>query len=338
MEQVLHKFKPKNNMNTKFLASLSFVLTIYYSSTVSAQVSVKAVSKKNLIMNKVKYKTIKVDGLDIFYREAGDTQKPTILLLHGFPSSSFMYRDLINDLSANYHLIAPDYPGFGISSRPPSNEFEYTFDHLAAVMEDFINIVGLNHFSLYMQDYGGPIGFRIATRHPDWISSLIIQNANAYNEGLGSDFKKIMALEDAGDKTAVENILKFIISLEGIKVQYTAGSKNIFNINPDAYLMDYQFNNREGSEKIQNDLFQNYHTNLKKYPEWQKYLHQYQPPALIVWGKNDVIFTAPGGLAYQKDLKKPEVHLLDGGHFALVEYHTEIAKYIRSFLSSRGIK
>jgi pimeloyl-ACP methyl ester carboxylesterase len=289
-------------------------------------------------VNAVKFKTIKVDGLDLFYREAGDVKKPVILLLHGFPSSSFMYRDVINDLLDNYHLIAPDYPGFGLSSSPAPDQFDYTFDHLASVMEDFINQLGLKHFSLYMQDYGGPIGFRIATKHPEWISALIIQNANAYEDGLGKDFKKIMAKEDAGDWAGVEEILKFIVSFEGIKVQYTEGAKNLSNISPDAYLMDYQFMEKEGRERVQNELFQNYHYNLKKYPEWQEYFRKYQPPALIVWGKNDPIFTAPGGIAYQKDLKSAELHLLDGGHFALVEYHAEIAKYINSFLNSKSIR
>jgi pimeloyl-ACP methyl ester carboxylesterase len=317
-------------MKTKIFTVLWLVLAIHGRPAKAQQSAVQ--------YHKVLYKTIKVDGLDVFYREAGNPLKPTLLLLHGFPSSSFMYRDLINDLAADYHLIAPDYPGFGLSSRPPVSEFDYSFDHLALVMENFISQIHLKHFSLYMQDYGGPIGFRIAAKHPEWISALIIQNANAYGEGLGADFKKIMAMEDAGDKAGVEKILKYIISFEGIKVQYTEGANNLGNIDPDAYLMDHQFIKGEENEAIQNTLFQNYHINLTKYPEWQRYLRLHQPPALIVWGKNDPIFIAPGGLAYQKDLKNAEVHLLNGGHFALVEYHAEIAAYIRSFLNRKGIR
>ncbi|BAU51929.1 alpha/beta fold hydrolase [Mucilaginibacter gotjawali] len=317
-------------MKTKISSVLCFVLVVFG--------FIARAQRSQAGYQKVAYKTIRVDGLDVFYREAGNPDKPALLLLHGFPSSSFMYRDLINDLSANYHLIAPDYPGFGLSSQPPVSAFDYSFDHLAAVMEDFISRINLKHFSLYMQDYGGPIGFRIAAKHPGWISALIIQNANAYQEGLGNGFKKIMAMEDAGDKAGVENILKSIISFEGIKVQYTGGANNPAHIDPDAYLMDYQFIKGEENEPIQNALFQNYHINLTKYPDWQQYLRQHQPPTLVVWGKNDPIFIAPGGLAYQKDLKNAEVHLLNGGHFALVEYHAEIAAYIRSFLREKGIR
>jgi pimeloyl-ACP methyl ester carboxylesterase len=325
-------------MKIRSIVALALLMACYSGILLNAQDRVKSVSGKEASPNTIKYKTIKVDDLNIFYREAGSVLKPTILLLHGFPSTSHMYQDLIRDLSADYHLIAPDYPGFGLSSSPPPGEFNYTFDHLATVMRDFIDQIGLKRFSIYMQDYGGPIGFRLAINHPEMISALIIQNANAYNDGLGEGFKKIMKMEDEGDVAGVEKILKYIISLDGIKVQYTDGAKDSLNINPASYLQDYYFMEREGNERIQNGLFQNYHTNLTRYPEWQTYLRTYQPPALIVWGRNDGIFTAPGALAFRKDLKNPEIHLLDGGHFALVEYHSLIAKYIRSFLNAKGIR
>jgi len=288
--------------------------------------------------NNLKFKTANVDGLTIFYREAGDPGKPTILLLHGFPSTSYMYDALMNDLSDDYHLIAPDYPGFGNSGQPEPGNFTYSFDHLAIVMGDFIETIGLKKFSLYMQDYGGPIGFRIATAHPEKISALILQNANAYTAGLGDGFSNIMKMQQAGDQKGVRNILHQIISLDGIKVQYTQGTANPEHIPPEAYLTDFYYVQRPGNADIQSALFYDYHNNLPQYPNWQHYLKRYQPPALIVWGRNDPIFTTPGANAYLQDLPNAEIHLLNGGHFALVEYHREIAAFITTFLQKKGIK
>jgi len=287
--------------------------------------------------NKLKFKTVKVDGLSIFYREAGDPSEPTILLLHGFPSTSHMYDALMSDLASKYHLIAPDYPGFGSSSQPDPASFSYSFDHLAAIMGDFINSIGLKKFSLYMQDYGGPVGFRIASAYPDKISALIIQNANAYTAGLGDGFRNIMKMEEAGDQKGVGNILRQIVSLDGIKVQYTQGASSPENIAPEVYLTDFYYVQRPGNADIQSALFYDYHNNLAQYLSWHRYFKAHQPPALIVWGKNDPIFTAPGANAYQQDLPKAEIHLLNGGHFALVEYHREIAAYIISFLQKKAI-
>jgi pimeloyl-ACP methyl ester carboxylesterase len=328
MERMLHNNEQKNNLMrmTKIVAALcplvfSFLVTIAMTQPIQPA-----------------YKSIRVAGLEIFYREAGDPSKPVILLLHGFPSSSHMYRDLMNDLSASYHLIAPDYPGFGSSSCPSPEQFTYSFDHLADIMMNFIDTLGLRHYVLYMQDYGGPIGFRIACRHPERVSALVIQNANAYKEGLGAGFKKIMDLEDAGDTASVSKILDNIISFDGIKVQYTDGAMIPAHVNPDAFLLDFCLVSRPGNGHIQNALFQNYHKNLLQYPEWQQYFRNHHPPTLIVWGKNDPIFTAAGALAYRKDLKNAEIHLLDGGHFALVEYDQEIAADIRAFLQALPVK
>jgi pimeloyl-ACP methyl ester carboxylesterase len=292
---------------------------------------------KTEFMN-LKFKTIAVDGLTIFYREAGDPTTPTILLLHGFPSTSHMYNALMTDLAGQYHLIAPDYPGFGNSSQPDTGSFVYSFDHLALVMGDFIETIGLKKFSLYMQDYGGPIGFRIAAANPGKISALIIQNANAYTAGLGEGFSDIMKMQQAGDRKGVANILKQIISYEGIKVQYTRGAANMEDIAPEAYLTDFYYVERPNNADIQSVLFYDYHNNLSLYPKWQAYFKKHQPPALIVWGKNDPIFTAAGANAYLQDVPGAEIHLLNGGHFALVEYHRKIGAYITSFLQKKGIR
>jgi len=224
------------------------------------------------------FKTVRIDELDIFYREAGVEQTSTILFLHGFPSSSHMFRDVMADLSAKYHVIAPDYPGFGQSSCPSPREFEYTFDHVAQVIEAFIDRLGLKKFSLYVQDYGGPIGFRIASNRPELIQTLIIQNANAYAEGLGPEVQKIRLLEQRGDKAGLQAAIDYLLSLEGIKEQYTYGAANPENVSADAYLLDHYFIERSGIKEIQSTLFQNYHTNFAQYERWQSYFRNHQPP------------------------------------------------------------
>lgn len=288
-------------------------------------------------MAQVQFKNINVSGLNIFYREAGPASAPTILLLHGFPSSSHMYQNLINDLSAKYHVIAPDYPGSGYSSRPAPSDFVYTFDNVAALMDKFIDAVQLKHFSIYMQDYGGPIGFRIAVKRSQSVQALIIQNANAYVDGLGEGLQTIRRLHEAGDESAIDNIVKHIISFNGIKEQYIDGTKDTSLINPDEYWNDHFFMKRPGSKLIQATLLKNYVSNFPKYPEWQNYLRTSQPPALIVWGKNDQIFIEPGARAYLRDLKNTELHLLDAGHFALADQHAKIAGFIDAFMKKQGI-
>ncbi|HEY9005006.1 alpha/beta fold hydrolase [Ohtaekwangia sp.] len=282
-------------------------------------------------MATVIYKTITIDGVKIFYREAGETSRPLILLLHGFPSSSHMYRDLINDLADRYHLIAPDYPGFGNSDMPAREAYTYTFDNLSYTIEKFIDALQLKKINLYIQDYGSPVGYRIAVRRPELIQSLIIQNANAYEDGLGP------ALEDgkrfwANRNEETEKAMRWILSLDGTKLQYLDGTENPEKISPDAYHYDQYFLERPGNKEIQLDLLYDYQNNIKLYPVWQKYLRDHQPPALITWGKNDALFTGSGALAYKKDLPNAEVHLLNTGHFALEEYHTEIAAHIDTFL------
>jgi pimeloyl-ACP methyl ester carboxylesterase len=279
----------------------------------------------------VRYQTVKVENLDIFYREAGSPDHPTILLLHGFPTSSQMFRNLIPALANCYHLVAPDYPGFGNSSMPSINEFEYTFDHLTDIIEGFTNKLELKQYSLYLMDYGAPIGFRLATRHPERVQSLIIQNGNAYEEGLGEFWKPLKAYWQ--DRSAEnEEKLRQFLTLEATKWQYTHGTHNPEAISPDNWNLDQSFLDRPGNQEIQLALFYSYGSNPPLYPQWQEYLRTYQPPTLIVWGKNDPIFPIEGAHSYQRDLNNLELHLLNTGHFALEEESKAIASYIRRFM------
>jgi pimeloyl-ACP methyl ester carboxylesterase len=287
-------------------------------------------------MASIRYNSLSIDGVNIFYREAGSRSNPAILLLHGFPSSSHMYRDLINDLADRYYLIAPDYPGFGNSDMPDRDKYTYTFDNLSVTIEKFIDALKLTKFALYMQDYGSPVGYRIAVRRPELIKALIIQNANAYEEGIGP------AIEDgkrfwANRNTETENAMRNILTAEGTKFQYIDGVEDVQRISPDAYRYDQLFLDRPGNKEIQLDLLYDYRNNLTLYPVWQQYLRDHQPPTLITWGKNDAMFTEKGALAYRKDLPKAEVHLLNTGHFALEEFHAEIAVYIDRFLSAASL-
>jgi len=284
----------------------------------------------------VRYRTQAIGSVELFYREAGDPGNPTILLLHGFPSSSHMFRNLIEQLSDEYHLVAPDYPGFGYSDCPDPSVFDYTFDHLAEIMEHFIDALKLQHMSFYMQDYGGPVGFRIIKKRPELVRNLIIQNANVFLEGLGPDVLKMGKMTDAQDFAGLDAAIEFMMSLEGIKSQYVSGTLYTERINPDSYHMDHYFFGQPGKKAIQKILFDNYSSNFPRYPEWQAYLREQQPPMLITWGKNDTIFPGDGALAYQKELPDAEIHLFDGGHFLLEEYGIEVAQLIRSFMQKNA--
>ncbi|WP_394746895.1 alpha/beta fold hydrolase [Spongiimicrobium salis] len=292
---------------------------------------------KQLIQNsemtsKISHKIATVNAIDIFYREAGDPNKPTILLLHGLPSSSHMFRNVMTSLADEYHLIAPDYPGFGFSEAPTIDEFEYSFDHISILMEGFIDQMELTSFYLLMQDYGGPIGMRIATKRPEAIEGLIIQNANAYMEGLGEWSQKIGGFVQSEDFEGLMDYKNYLFSPEGIKAQYTTGAKNPKAIDPVSYLTDSAFMQREGINTVQTALFMDYGNNFPKYPEWQQYLKEKQPPTLILWGENDKFFRKEGALAYRKDLKNASIHLFESGHFMLEEYATEAVALIRNFI------
>ncbi|MFB3061012.1 MAG: alpha/beta fold hydrolase [Candidatus Binatia bacterium] len=281
--------------------------------------------------NPTVHKSVKVDGLDIFYREAGPKDAPTILLLHGFPTSSHMFRNLIPALSGRFHVVAPDYPGFGNSSMPSPDKFNYTFDHLAEVIEKFIAAIGLKKYSLYVMDYGAPVGFRIAAKHPMRVQALIVQNGNAYEEGLLKfwDPFKIYWKErtDANAKP-----LRDFFEIGATKWQYTHGVRNVEAISPDNWTVDQARLDRPGNKEIQLQLFYSYGSNPPLYPQWQAYFRKYQPPTLVVWGKNDFIFPAEGAHPYLRDLKNIEFHLLNTGHFALEEDGDLIAKLIRRFM------
>ena len=280
------------------------------------------------------YRTIAIDGLDIFYREAGSRSNPTILLLHGFPTSSHMFRNLMSALADRFHLIALDYPGYGNSSMPTVDEFDYTFDHLAQIVEKFITAVDLKRYSLYVMDYGAPIGYRIAAKYPERVEALIVQNGNAYEEGLREFWDPIKAYWQERSPENADKLRPFF-TLETTKWQYTNGVRNPEAISPDTWNMDQLFLDRPGNVEIQLALFYSYGTNPPLYPQWQEYFRKYQPPTLIVWGKNDYIFPAEGAYPYKRDLKDVEFHLLDTGHFALEEEGDAIANHIGQFLTSR---
>ena len=280
------------------------------------------------------FRNVSIDGLDIFYREAGSRSNSTILLLHGFPTSSHMFRNLMTALADRFHLVAPDYPGYGNSSMPSVNEFDYTFDHLAEIMEKFIAAIDIKKYSLYVMDYGAPIGYRIAAKYPERVEALIVQNGNAYEEGLREFWVPIKAYWQARSPENADK-LRYLFTLEATKWQYTNGVRNLEAISPDTWNMDQPFLDRLGNDEIQLALFYSYGTNPPLYPEWQEYFRKYQPPTLIVWGKNDYIFPAEGAYPYKHDLKDVEFHLLDTGHFALEEEGDAIASHIAQFLTAR---
>lgn len=278
------------------------------------------------------YQHVVVDGLKLFYREAGKKDSPTIVLLHGFPTSSFMFRNLIPLLAETNHVIAPDYPGFGFSDAPPVSEFEYTFDHLAAVMQNFLlKTLGLKKFSIYVQDYGAPIGYRIAAANPEVIDKIVVQNGNAYLVGIGAAFdpmKPFWATRNAETEAPVRGLL----TLETTKFQYLHGAKDATKISPDTYTFDQLFLDRPGNDDIQLNLLHNYQSNPPQYDGWHDFFRKSQPPMLIVWGRNDPFFTVEGAEAYLKDLPNAELHLLDTGHFALEEELEFIAGKMNKFL------
>jgi pimeloyl-ACP methyl ester carboxylesterase len=266
---------------------------------------------------KVLYKTVVVNGLSIFYREAGDPSNPKLLLLHGFPASSHQYRNLIYALSDRFYIIAPDYPGFGNSDMPSLDRFDYTFDTLSEIIEGFLKKIDFMHFGLYMQDYGGPVGFRIITRHPDWLEWLIIQNSNAYEVGFTNAWDGLRNSLWKNRTPETEKPLYGFLQLDVIKQVYLHGHKNPELISPDNWDVDYRFMERPNARQVQMDLFYDYRTNVILYPKWQKFLREHQPKTLIFWGQKDIFFTPEGGESYLKDISDAEVHRLDSGHFAV---------------------
>ncbi|QNA46808.1 alpha/beta hydrolase [Lacibacter sediminis] len=278
------------------------------------------------------HKTIQLNGVDLFYRESGPADSPVILLLHGFPSSSFMFRNLIPLLNNKYRLIAPDYPGFGHSSVPAAKKFNYSFEQIASVIESFVDILGLRKFSMYIQDYGAPVGLRLVTKRPELLQCLIIQNGNAYEEGLADSWAPLKAIWNDPDHPQKKKAVYDFMKLDGTKLQYTAGVDDPSKISPDTYTFDQYLLERPGVKEIQYQLFYDYRTNVRDYPLFHKMFREYQPPALVVWGEKDIFFTKEGALAYAGDLKNIEFNFYNTGHFALEEYPKDIAEKIDLFL------
>ena len=280
------------------------------------------------------YHSAVVDGVGVFYREAGPPDAPTIVLLHGYPSSSRMFDALIPLLASRYHLIAPDYPGFGQSDAPPPSEYAYTFDHLAETTARLLDALGIHRCVFFLQDYGAPVGYRVMLARPERVRALIVQNANAYAEGLGAKWTGIA--DYWADPAAHPEQVDAFTSLEGARQRHIAGSPNPERYNPDTWTDEYAALSRPGQREIQAALLYDYQTNVAAYPKWQAWLRERQPPSLVVWGRYDPSFIAPGAQAYRRDLPDAEIHLLNAGHFALDEKLDEIAQLMLAFLEKVG--
>jgi pimeloyl-ACP methyl ester carboxylesterase len=282
----------------------------------------------------MRYRSIDIDGLDVFYREAGPNDAPVILLLHGFPSSSRMYETLMPLLATDYRVIAPDYPGFGHSSAPSPDQFEYTFDHLADVMTRLVDKLQVQRYTLVMQDYGGPVGLRVALQRPEAIEALVVQNAVAHDEGLGPlwDTRKAFWKDRAAHEQALRANL---LSLAATKLRHVGHSPDPERYDPDSWTDEFAFLSRPGQIDIQTELFYDYRTNVERYPQWQEYFRKHQPPTLVLWGKTDPSFSVAGAHAYRNDVPNAEVHLLEGGHFVLDEACDEVALLMKRFLDAK---
>jgi len=276
------------------------------------------------------YRTITVDGISIFYREAGSRTAPTILLLHGLPSSSRMFEPLLSRLSDRYHLVAPDYPGFGHSDWPDPTKFGYTFDRYAEIMQQFTEALGIGSYTLYMHDYGGPVGFRMALAHPERAEALIVQDAVAHNEGLGANWKTRRAFW--ADRSANEGALRAnLLSMAATRTRHVGNDPNLDRYDPYLWTDEFAFLNQPGQADIQSDLFYDYRTNVESYPKWQAWMHETQPRLLVIWGKYDLSFDLSEPEAYRRDVPSAEVHVLEAGHFALDTAADEIAALVRGF-------
>jgi len=282
----------------------------------------------------ITYNTRRIEGLSVFYREAGDQANPTLVLLGGFPSSSHMFRTLIPLLEDRFHLIAPDYPGFGYTDLPDPAAFAYTFDHLALIVEMLLADLGATRFGLYMQDYGGPIGDRIVGHHPEWLEWLIVQNANTYEEGFTGAWDALRHALWVERTPDTEAPLEGFLAPEGVKGIYLTGHRDPARISPDAWTVDLAALARPHAHRAQLDLFYDYRTNVALYPQWQAFLRERQPKTLILWGQGDIFFTPEGGTAYLRDLPDADLHALDSGHFVLEDHADEVADLIARFYSA----
>ena len=285
----------------------------------------------------IHYRYMKIDGVNVFYREAGPADGPVVVLLHGFPTSSHMFRNLIALLADRYRVIAPDYPGFGQSDAPEHTKFEYSFGHYADIVDTLLSKLGAAKYSMYVMDYGAPVGYRLALKHPDRVTGLIVQNGNAYDDGIRDFWNPIRAYWKSGAKEDRE-ALSVLVAPETTKFQYTDGVKDLTRISPDNWVHDQALLDRPSNKDIQLDLFYDYRTNLPLYPQFQAFFRNRKPPTLVVWGKNDQIFPEEGAHPYLRDLPEAEFHLIDTGHFALEDKLDEMAPLIRSFLDRKVAK
>jgi pimeloyl-ACP methyl ester carboxylesterase len=290
--------------------------------------------KEYLLKHPTFYRTVSIDGLSIFHREAGPKGAPTLLLLHGFPSSSRMFEPLFTRLSDRYHLVAPDYPGFGHSDWPEPKKFAYTFDHIADIMNHFTEALGLSHYTLYLQDYGGPVGFRLALAHPDRVEALIVQDAVAHNDGLGAAWKPRRAFwaDRAGNESAFR---ASFLSLATTRSRHAGNDPDEARHDPDLWIDEFYFLNQPGQGDIQTDLFYDYRTNVDAYPKWQAWMREKEPRLLVLWGKYETSFDPSEPQAYRQDVPSAQVHIVDGGHFALDTAADDIAALVRDFLAKQ---
>jgi pimeloyl-ACP methyl ester carboxylesterase len=310
-----------------------FRISLVISLTLASSNLLAQSKEKNSVEHPTFYRTIEIDGLSIFYREAGPKDAPALLLLHGLPSSSRMFEPLFARLSDHYHLIAPDYPGFGHSDWPDPKKFTYTFDHCAEIMKHFTEALGLARYTLYMQDYGGPVGFRMALADPDRIEALIVQNAVAHNEGLGALWKPRRAFW--ADRAAHEDTLRAnLLSLQATRTRHIGSDPNVDRYDPDLWTDEFAFLSQPGQADVQSDMFYDYRTNVDAYPKWQDWMRHRQPRLLVIWGKYDPSFDISEPEAYRRDVPEAEVHVLDAGHFALDTAANEIATLISNFLGT----
>jgi pimeloyl-ACP methyl ester carboxylesterase len=296
----------------------------------SFQLLAQAAGKESFVEHPIFYRTVQVDGLSIFYREAGPKDAPALLLLHGLPSSSRMFEPLFTRLSDRFHLVAPDYPGFGHSDWPDPKKFAYTFDHYAEIINHFTEALGLSSYTLYMQDYGGPVGFRMALAHPLRIEALIVQDAVAHNEGLGASWKTRRAFW--ADRAANESALRTnLLSLPATRTRHVGNDPNVDRYDPDLWTVEFAFLSQPGQADIQSDLFYDYQTNVASYPKWQAWMREKRPRLLVIWGKHDLSFELIEPEAYRRDVPDAEIHILDAGHFALDTAADEIAVLVQKF-------
>ncbi|MBB3594976.1 MULTISPECIES: alpha/beta fold hydrolase [Rhizobiaceae] len=322
---------------SRTLAALLFASASIFVTTPASMVFAETPAISQQASATVHYRSVKIDGVNVFYREAGPADGAVVVLLHGFPTSSHMFRNLIPLLADRYRVIAPDYPGFGQSDAPDHTKFEYSFGHYADIIDTLLTKLGATKYSMYLMDYGAPVGYRLALKHPDRITGMIVQNGNAYDEGIRDFWNPIRAYWKSG-ATKDREALSVLVAPETTKFQYTDGVKDLTRISPDNWVHDQALLDRPGNKDIQLDLFYDYRTNLPLYPQFQAFFRDRKPPTLIVWGKNDKIFPEEGAHPYLRDLPEAEFHLLDTGHFALEDKLDEMAPLIRSFLDRKIAK